>query len=76
MKFQEVVIHSIENWEAEVCEDFCDSGDRMDYHHRARLTIHRREELARAVLGHRLSLQEAAAEFNGKCLPPTASTGR
>jgi transposase InsO family protein len=35
----------------------------MDYHHHARLTIHRREELARAVLSRRLSLQEAAAEF-------------
>ena len=35
----------------------------MDYHHHARLTIHRREELAQAVLLCRLSLQEAAAEF-------------
>jgi transposase InsO family protein len=35
----------------------------MDYHHHARLTIHRREELARNVLEGRLSLKEAAAEF-------------
>jgi hypothetical protein len=53
VKFQEVVVHSIENWNADVCEDFCDLGDRMDYHHHARLTIHRREELARAVLRRR-----------------------
>src|SRR5450759_5253625 len=38
-------------------------GDRMDYHHHARLTIYRREELAEAVLQGRLSLKEAAAEF-------------
>ncbi len=35
----------------------------MDYHHHARLTIHRREELARAVLEGRLGLNSAAAEF-------------
>jgi hypothetical protein len=35
----------------------------MDYHHHARLTIYRREELARTVLQGRLSFQEAAAEF-------------
>ena len=35
----------------------------MDYHHHARLTIYRREELAEAVLQGRLSLKEAAAEF-------------
>jgi transposase InsO family protein len=35
----------------------------MDYHHHARLTIHRREELARAVIQRRLSLNSAAAEF-------------
>jgi transposase InsO family protein len=35
----------------------------MDYHHHARLTIYRREELAQSVLQGRLSLQEAAAEF-------------
>src|ERR1017187_2053676 len=38
-------------------------GDRMDYHHHARLTIYRREELAETVIQGRLSLQEAAAEF-------------
>jgi len=35
----------------------------MDYHHHARLTVHRREELARSVLQGRLRLKEAAAEF-------------
>jgi len=35
----------------------------MDYHHHARLTIHRREELAQAVVQGRLGLNEAAAEF-------------
>jgi transposase InsO family protein len=35
----------------------------MDYHHNARLTIHRREEMAKTVLQRRLSLNEAAAEF-------------
>jgi transposase InsO family protein len=35
----------------------------MDYHHHARLTIHRREELAETVIQGRLSLQQAAAEF-------------
>lgn len=35
----------------------------MDYHHHARLTILRREELAKSVITERLSLNEAAAEF-------------
>jgi transposase InsO family protein len=35
----------------------------MDYHHHARLTIYRREELAKSVLEGRLSLNSAAAEF-------------
>ena len=35
----------------------------MDYHHHARLTVHRREELAQAVIQGRLSLNSAAAEF-------------
>ena len=35
----------------------------MDYHHHARLTIVRREELAKSVLAGRLSLKEAEAEF-------------
>jgi len=35
----------------------------MDYHHHARLTIYRREELAQAVIQGRLGLREAAAEF-------------
>src|ERR1019366_4398620 len=38
-------------------------GDRMDYHHHARLTIYRREELAEPVIQGRLSWKEAAAEF-------------
>ena len=33
----------------------------MDYHHHARLTIHRREELVKKVIEGRLSLREAAA---------------
>src|SRR3981081_4536374 len=35
----------------------------MDYHYHARLTIHRREELAKIVVQGRLRLKEAAAEF-------------
>src|ERR1700757_3670084 len=35
----------------------------MDYHHHARLTIVRREELAKSVWGGRLSLKEAEPEF-------------
>src|ERR1700730_6326304 len=35
----------------------------MDYPHHARLTIVRREELAKSVLEGRLSLKEAEAEF-------------
>src|SRR5260370_21182497 len=38
-------------------------GDRMDYHHHARLTIHSREQMAKRVLQGELSLSEAAAEF-------------
>ncbi len=34
----------------------------MDYHHHARLTVHGREQMCRAVLEGRLSLCEAAAE--------------
>jgi transposase InsO family protein len=34
----------------------------MDYHHHARLTVYRREQLARNVVEGRLSLREAAAE--------------
>src|SRR5271165_7294629 len=39
------------------------TGDRMDYHHHARLTIYSRERLAKSVVEGRLSLKEAAAEF-------------
>jgi len=35
----------------------------MDYHHNARLTIHRREQLARKVLQREVTLNSAAAEF-------------
>ena len=35
----------------------------MDYHHSARLTVIRREELAKGVLEGRLSLCEVAAEY-------------
>src|SRR5271165_4603392 len=38
------------------------TGDRMDYHHHARLTIYSREQLAKSVVEGRLSLREAAAE--------------
>src|ERR1035437_3065702 len=38
-------------------------GDRMDYHHHARLTIYRREELAETVIQGLVSWKEAAAEF-------------
>jgi transposase InsO family protein len=38
-------------------------GDRMDYHHHARLTIYSREQLARKVLQRELTLKSAAAEF-------------
>src|SRR5579872_2099086 len=34
----------------------------MDYHHHARLTVHGREHLCRAVVERRLGLCEAAAE--------------
>jgi hypothetical protein len=63
VKFQQVVVHSVENWEADVAKQKLISGDRMDYHHHARLTIYRREELAQAVIQGRLGLREAAAEF-------------
>jgi transposase InsO family protein len=62
VKFQKVVVHSVENWEADVVEALVSTGDRMDYHHHARLTVHSREQLARKVLERRLSLREAAAE--------------
>ena len=35
----------------------------MDYHHNARLTIHRREQLAKKVLQGEVTLNSAAAEF-------------
>ena len=60
--FQDVVVHSVENWEAEFANN-SNPGDRMDYHHHARLTIHSREQLARKVLQGVLSLNSAAAEF-------------
>jgi len=37
--------------------------DRMDYHQNARLTIHRREQLARKVPGEKCTLKLAAASF-------------
>jgi transposase InsO family protein len=62
VKFQDVVVHSVENWEAEFANN-SNPGDRMDYHHHARLTIHRREQLAKKVLAGEVSLNSAAAEF-------------
>jgi transposase InsO family protein len=63
VKFQYVVVHSVENWEADVAKQELFSGDRMDYHHHARLTIHGREELVKKVIEDRLSLKSAAADF-------------
>jgi hypothetical protein len=57
VKFQWVVVHSIENWEADIVEALAKTGDRMDYRHHARLTVHSREQLARKVLERRLSLR-------------------
>src|SRR5271154_677862 len=62
VKFQDVVVHSVENWEAEFAKN-SNPGDRMDYHHHARLTIHSRELLAKKVLAGEVSLNSAAAEF-------------
>jgi hypothetical protein len=62
VEFQYVVVHSVENWEADVAKQKLISGDRMDYHHHARLTIYSREQLAKSVVEGRLSLREAAAE--------------
>ena len=36
----------------------------MDYHYNARLTVHRREQMCRAVVEGRLGLCAAAAAFN------------
>jgi hypothetical protein len=56
----------------------------MDYHHRARLTIHSREQLAQRVLAGELSLNSAAAEFKlsrqsdkgrDRCCGPTRDSG-
>jgi transposase InsO family protein len=62
VNFQQVVVHSVENWEADVAKQKLISGDRMDYHHHARLTIYSRGQLAKSVVEGRLSLREAAAE--------------
>ena len=59
--FQDVVVHWVENWEAEFANN-SDPGDRMDYHHHPRLTIHRRELLAKKVLAGGVSFNSAAAE--------------
>lgn len=62
VKFQDVVVHSVENWEACVERQKLFRGDRMDYHYHARTTIYSREQLAKSVVEGRLSLREAAAE--------------
>src|SRR5579863_10154512 len=62
VKFQDVVVHSVENWEAEFA-NHSNPGDRMDYHYHARLTVHSREHLAKKVLAGEVSLKEAAASF-------------
>jgi transposase InsO family protein len=43
----------------------------MDYHQNARLTVHSREQLAKRVLGEKVTLNSAAAEF--KVSPKTAA---
>jgi hypothetical protein len=48
----------------------------MDYHHRARLIVHRREELAKNVVDGRLSLCEAAAEYMLSRQTVCVSTGK
>jgi len=62
VEFQDVVVHSVENWEANVAKQKLVSGDRMDYRQHARLTIYSREQLAKSVVEGQLSLREAAAE--------------
>src|ERR1700737_464613 len=41
-------------------------GDRMDYHHHARLTVRGREELAKSVIEGRLSLREAGSRVQAQ----------
>jgi transposase InsO family protein len=62
VKFQQVVVHLTENVEADCVEQSVFYGGQMDYHHHARLTVHGREVLCRAVSEGRLGLCEAAAE--------------
>jgi transposase InsO family protein len=52
----------IENWESEFANNSY-PGDRMDYHHNARLTIYSREQLVKKILQGAVSLNSAAAEF-------------
>jgi len=54
VKFQQVAVHSVENWEAEIAN----SSD-SHYH----ITIDSREVLAKSVIAGRLGLDEAATEF-------------
>jgi transposase InsO family protein len=61
VRFQQVV-HLIENWEAEFAKQ-SDSGDQMDYHQNARLTMHSREQLSRRVAMEGCTLKLAAASF-------------
>jgi hypothetical protein len=73
VKFREIVVHSIENWAAEVAND-SDFRRPNDYHHHAKIFILQREELARAVVDGGLSLKEAAAEF--KLNPQSRALGQ
>src|ERR1700737_5071053 len=41
-------------------------GDRMDYHHHARLTVRGREELAKSVIEGGLSLREAGSRVQAQ----------
>jgi hypothetical protein len=45
----------------------------MDYHHHARLTIYRREELAKSVIQGRLSAAKWVARFRREGLGPVCA---
>ena len=62
VKFQDTVVHSVENWEAEFANN-SNPGHRMDDHHHPSLTIHSRDQLPEKVLAGEVSLDSATAEF-------------
>ncbi len=61
VKFQQVVVHRRKNWEAGFASG---TGEPIDYHKHARLTVYSRERLVRQVLQEGLTLKLAAASFN------------